>query len=1034
MRGTYQLNHRYAVLATVLIAIILISAFVIFLDDTFKANNRSPFYVGIEFGYGNATDCKALIDKVKDYTNLLVISSTNITQSEASLNETCDYAYAAGMHIMVYFPNSDPIYNNNGGGSYHAYLWAMAAKEKYGSFFIGSYINDEPGGEVLDRALGAVSILPTNYNGAQYSTTPDYKSAATNFVANLNNQMSKSYLFCAKYSGTSVVTADYGLYWFDYQAGFDTVLAEFGWGNNRQMAIALCRGAATAQGKDWGAIICWEDKTDQNGQPGCLESGPALYSDLVLAYTNGAKYAVIFDYAGKDSNQNRDLPNPYPYGILTDEHFTALQNFWQYTQQNPDKHGSVKATTALVLPSFFGFGFRSANDKIWGLDQADTWTYKIWNDTNNLLNQYGGKLDIVYNDTQFQASVAKSYGKLIPWNSGVTTSDFQVVDLTNMLGYSSIQQAINSGATASGDTLLVKAGTNKENVVVSKSIVLQGESKESTKIDAANNGSALVITAPNVTVTGFTLENANSPAALNDSTSAMSIVQILTQLGIDPNYASSLDPQTAQTLLIQAMQGLGVSNYQTLTSKTGMYVLNADNCTLIGNDVKNCTYGILIGSSANTTMRNNALIGNQYSFGVSPLTNSDYIQDVDSSNTANGKPIYYFVGKSGITVPSDAGYVALVNCTDATAENLQLSGNFNGLLVVNSEHSIIKGNTQTDNYEGLNVANSTNNLIQNNIISGNVCNLAGTAALSSDVDSSNMVNGKPIYVWTNQHDKTVPADAGYVALINCSGITVQGLNLSNNDVDIFLQNTTSTKVTQNTLAAMTCGIQIAGGSNINLSNNTITGAHDGILLNLSTNNTLANNVLRENQYSGINLQSTTNTSVLNNMLGGNGQGVILSGSSGNLLKSNTVITCTYGLELDSANTQSYIGPGLQQSTCSQNTIVENNFTQNMYALEINYNVAGNILYHNNFFNNTQLAQTTSYSSTAMNSWDNGSSGNYWSSYNGTDDNHDGIGDQPMYVFQQYLQSYGSAPSTSVFYGAVDQDRFPLMEPYVTANT
>ena len=52
-------------------------------------------------------------------------------------------------------------------------------------------------------------------------------------------------------------TSDYALYWFDYKAGYDTVFTEFGWNNSRQMDIALCRGAATVKGKDWGAIITW---------------------------------------------------------------------------------------------------------------------------------------------------------------------------------------------------------------------------------------------------------------------------------------------------------------------------------------------------------------------------------------------------------------------------------------------------------------------------------------------------------------------------------------------------------------------------------------------------------------------------------------------------------------------------------------------------------------------------------------------------------------------------------------------------------
>jgi hypothetical protein len=414
------------VLTLALVVVILVSVFATFQTFSPKGEDAtSPFYVGIEFGYGNASDCKLLIDKVKNYTNLIVISSTSATQSESILNDTCDYAYNAGLHIIVYFPAIDPIFSSTGeGGSYHAHVWAMKAKDKYGPYFLGSYIYDETGGEVLDMAPGAVNINYVSYSGVPYSIATDYKGAATNFETNAHNQMD-AYLYCAQKAGTSVMTADYGLYWFDYKAGYDAVFAEFGWDNNRQMAIALCRGAATAQNKDWGAIICWETHTNATGT---MENGTALYQDLTLAYDNGAKYLVIFDYAGKDSANNRDLPNPYEFGILNADYFSALENFWNYVQQNPAKHGSVKATAALVLPQYYGFGFRYAADKIWGMDQADNWTTKIWNDANNLLGEYGCGLDIVYNDAEFQAVIVKSYDKVISWASGATSQDYPVVN------------------------------------------------------------------------------------------------------------------------------------------------------------------------------------------------------------------------------------------------------------------------------------------------------------------------------------------------------------------------------------------------------------------------------------------------------------------------------------------------------------------------------------------------------------------------------------------------------------------------------
>jgi nitrous oxidase accessory protein NosD len=52
----------------------------------------------------------------------------------------------------------------------------------------------------------------------------------------------------------------------------------------------------------------------------------------------------------------------------------------------------------------------------------------------------------------------------------------------------------------------------------------------------------------------------------------------------------------------------------------------------------------------------------------------------------------------------------------------------------------------------------------------------------------------------------------------------------------------------------------------------------------------------------------------------------------------------------------------------------------------------------------------------VHTWDNGKEGNYWSDYNGTDGNHDGIGDTPYVV------------------DVLNQDRYPLMQNPVTLPT
>ncbi|MEM4733672.1 MAG: hypothetical protein QXD70_04000, partial [Candidatus Bathyarchaeia archaeon] len=80
-----------------------------------------------------------------------------------------------------------------------------------------------------------------------------------------------------------------------------------------------------------------------------------------------------------------------------------------------------------------------------------------------------------------------------------------------------------------------------------------------------------------------------------------------------------------------------------------------------------------------------------------------------------------------------------------------------------------------------------------------------------------------------------------------------------------------------------------------------------------------------------------------------------------------------------------------------------------------------IVHHNNFVDNTESVKSNS----CVGSWDDGITGNFWSDYNGSDLNGDGIGDTPYIVETPWIWIEPTT-STSVTYGVHAQDNYPLM--------
>jgi len=549
-------------------------------------------------------------------------------------------------------------------------------------------------------------------------------------------------------------------------------------------------------------------------------------------------------------------------------------------------------------------------------------------------------------------------------------------------------------------------------------------------------------------------------------------------------------------------------------------------CIVSGNTLTGNGDGIMVDYSSGNTLRGNIMAGNTANFGVYGNGSSDFVNDVDVSNTVDGKPIYYWVNMQNTSVPSDAGYVALVNCTGIRVQNLNLTRNRQGMLLAyttnttitqnnasnnynagiwlqsssgniisennatnnidgitlylasdnnvifrnratnnndtgimlnyssdnnnvsgnnasdndngillnsgctasgnnvtnnfgigiefgSSSGCIVSGNTLSGNGDGIMVDYSSGNTLRGNIMAGNTANFGvygnGPSDFVNDVDVSNTVDGKPIYYWVNMQNTSVPSDAGYVALVNCTGITVQDLNLTRNGQGMLLTYTTNTTITQNNASNNYAGISLKSSSGNIISGNNATNNGDGIGLAYSSddNTVFRNNVTGNGE--GISFGSSTGIKVVGNSVVNNHVGVAVTGSN------NTV--CGNNLAGNSAGVQIFFSSG--------NTVSGNNVTNNGAGIEL-WSSSGDFIYHNNFINNSNQVTFTPGIKPNLEVWNDGypSGGNYWSGYTGNDAHSgpnqnetgsDGIGDMPHVI------------------DAINKDNYPLIGIFSELN-
>ena len=162
-------------------------------------------------------------------------------------------------------------------------------------------------------------------------------------------------------------------------------------------------------------------------------------------------------------------------------------------------------------------------------------------------------------------------------------------------------------------------------------------------------------------------------------------------------------------------------------SLSGLFIYDSYNNTILNCTMDNNTAGLYISDSANNYFVNNSMFGNIRNCAL--ISHKDII---DTSNTVEGKPIYYLSGVSDVVIDRDsnAGLVHLADCSNITVKDIDVEKNFYGIYLHNTSNSKIINSTSSKNIRGVHLEYSTNNTVFN-------CSLENSSSYGISLTESN---------------------------------------------------------------------------------------------------------------------------------------------------------------------------------------------------------------------------------------------------------------------------------------------------------
>lgn len=417
------------------------------------------------------------------------------------------------------------------------------------------------------------------------------------------------------------------------------------------------------------------------------------------------------------------------------------------------------------------------------------------------------------------------------------------------------------------DTINVSAGIYQEFVYVDvEDIKLIGESTQTTTIKGPTWKEPVVTMqeAKNVILTNFKIEGQSSPYSFSDTLSC-----------IDMYCVDNVN--ISQNNLGDASYGITVIQSNEVRIKDcdiagqemcGVYMWNSKSI-----DVSSCIITDHLRAHDDTFVK--------FTFGLYILMCSE-INVGDSVITLNQYGLYQ--------ESSQRNYFSNNNISHNQLDGIHIvRGNNNTLL-----YNVMEDNgwdpdsatSQTINLVGLYIHNSPNNIMRMNRIANSQNNfqLRGEAPshFIQDIDTTNMINKKPIHYLVDRHNEQVTQASGFIALVNCTNVNVTSQSLPFNTYEkILLAYTSDSLIADNEINGGNIGIELINSVGNTITNNEITDCISCISSTASSNNKILHNELC-NSYTGIIIEKSSDNEILYNDFHNNEKHAIVSQASTNI--------------------------------------------------------------------------------------------------------------------------------------------------------